>query len=149
MTDDFFTHPILNSPYDCPARHWELDARGQPTTRIVDDRRIAEFITPIPKPKKRKSKGDQAELPLGDSRGLSSAEQQYEETAFFIKRAAPPGGPVARVAQPQRLEGHAGDGPAAPTLAGPSVRSRALMRGSRTPRNAGRKSTAHPLSSSR
>ena len=32
----------------------------------------------------RKSKGDQAELPLGDSRGLSSAEQQYEEMAFFI-----------------------------------------------------------------
>ena len=62
MTDDLFTHPILNSPYDCPARHWELDATGQPTTRIVDDRRIAEFIIPIPKPKKRKSKGDPLEL---------------------------------------------------------------------------------------
>ena len=57
MTDDFFTHPILNSPYDCPTRHWELDATGQPTTWIVDDRRIAEFITPIPKSKNEEIEG--------------------------------------------------------------------------------------------
>jgi hypothetical protein len=24
----FFEHPILNSPYEYPARHWELDAQG-------------------------------------------------------------------------------------------------------------------------
>ena len=22
----FFEHPILNSPYECPSRHWELAA---------------------------------------------------------------------------------------------------------------------------
>jgi len=54
MSNDFFERPILNSPYEPPRRHWELDAQGQPTQRIVDSRRPAEFITPIPKPKKRK-----------------------------------------------------------------------------------------------
>jgi hypothetical protein len=27
----FFDHPILNSPYGYPERHWELDDQGQPT----------------------------------------------------------------------------------------------------------------------
>ncbi len=26
--------PILNSPYDYPGRHWELDEKGQPTQRV-------------------------------------------------------------------------------------------------------------------
>jgi len=30
MTAHFFEKPILNSPYACPARHWELDDDGQP-----------------------------------------------------------------------------------------------------------------------
>ena len=84
MPDDFFTSPILNSPYEYPARHWDLDGSGQPTNQIVGDRRFAEFITPIPKPRKRRSKGEQAALVMGDSKGLSTAEQQYEETAVFI-----------------------------------------------------------------
>ena len=54
MTNPFFDHPILNSPYAYPARHWELDDQGQPTQRIIESRRRAEFITPIPKPRKRK-----------------------------------------------------------------------------------------------
>ena len=56
LSNPFFDHPILNSPYDCPQRHWELDADGQPTQQILATRRRAEFITPIPKPKKRKKK---------------------------------------------------------------------------------------------
>jgi type III restriction enzyme len=53
MPNPFFDHPILNSPYDCPQRHWELDEQGQPTQQIIETRRRAEFITPIPKPKKQ------------------------------------------------------------------------------------------------
>ena len=30
MDNRFFENPILNSPYAYPARHWELDADGQP-----------------------------------------------------------------------------------------------------------------------
>src|SRR5438876_231801 len=54
MENAFFEHPILNSPYESPARHWELDKQGQPTQRILDSRRPAQFITPIPRPRKRK-----------------------------------------------------------------------------------------------
>ena len=72
MTDLFYAKPILNSPYDFPARHWELDAGGQPTQKIIDQRRGAQFISPIPKPKKR-----QATLALDEGLGLSSEKQQY------------------------------------------------------------------------
>ncbi|MYF19381.1 MAG: restriction endonuclease, partial [Synechococcus sp. SB0677_bin_5] len=51
----FHTQPILNSPYEIPRRHWELDEEGQPTGRIRQSRRRFTFITPIPKPKKRKA----------------------------------------------------------------------------------------------
>ena len=81
MSNAFFEHPILNSPYAYPQRHWELDEQGQPTQRIVDSRRRAEFITPIPKPKKRKSAGLQASLIFDEGVGLSSEAQQYDHTA--------------------------------------------------------------------
>ena len=61
-SNPFFDHPILNSPYERPTRHWELDAAGQPTQQVIESRRRAEFITPIPKPKKRK-KNKQPNLP--------------------------------------------------------------------------------------
>jgi len=78
----FFSHPVLNSPYEFPAQHWELDAAGQPTQRVLPARRKAEFITPIPKPKKRKG-GDQSDLVFDEGEGLSTAEQQYEHTAII------------------------------------------------------------------
>ena len=43
MIDQFFERPILNSPYEYPSRHWELDQNGQPTSNIIDKRRPAEF----------------------------------------------------------------------------------------------------------
>ena len=55
MDNRFFEQPVLNSPYQCPAQHWELDDDGQPTQRIIESRRGAEFITPIPKPRKAES----------------------------------------------------------------------------------------------
>jgi hypothetical protein len=36
MDNRFFSHPILNSPYEYPSRHWELDKDGQPTQQIID-----------------------------------------------------------------------------------------------------------------
>ena len=84
MANAFFEHPILNSPYDYPARHWQLDADGQPTQQIIEQRRRAEFITPIPKPKKRKKASDnQQELVLDEGKGLSTAEQQYDPTSVI------------------------------------------------------------------
>jgi type III restriction enzyme len=79
----FFDHPILNSPYGYPARHWELDDQGQPTQNIVEHRRPAEFITPIPKPKKRKGAAQQSPLVFNEGLGLSTEKQQYDHTAII------------------------------------------------------------------
>jgi type III restriction enzyme len=83
VTDTFFERPILNSPYEYPARHWELDESGQPTQRIIENRRRAEFITPIPKPKKQKGRAKQDELVFDEGKGLSTQEQQYAHTAII------------------------------------------------------------------
>lgn len=81
MDNLFFSHPILNSPYEYPSRHWELDKDGQPTQQIIERRRSAEFITPIPKPKKQKrSAATQMSLVLDEGKGLSTSKQQYDPT---------------------------------------------------------------------
>ena len=54
MSQQFFEKPILNSPYQYPSRHWELDDSGQPVKQ-VDRRRYASYITPVPKAKRQKS----------------------------------------------------------------------------------------------
>ena len=87
MTERFFDRPILNAPYEYPARHWELDESGQPTNGIVDRRRRVSFVTPIPKPRKRKA--TQRELELDEeARAVSTKEQQYAlaETINGLRR---------------------------------------------------------------
>ena len=83
MSNPFFDHPILNSPYECPLRHWELDETGQPTQKLLETRRRAQFITPIPKPKKRKSAATQKGFVFDDGLGLSTKEQQYDPTSII------------------------------------------------------------------
>ncbi|MGH8557741.1 MAG: DEAD/DEAH box helicase family protein [Methylococcales bacterium] len=83
MENAFFEKPILNSPYEYPDRHWELDQNGQPTQKIIATRRRAEFITPIPKPKKRKGSPRQQSLFTQDDSGLSNASQQYDPTPII------------------------------------------------------------------
>ena len=83
MSNPFFDHPILNSPYECPRRHWELDPSGQPTQRVLEKRRRAEFITPIPKPKKHKTPAQQEEIVFDEGKGLSTKKQQYDPTSII------------------------------------------------------------------
>ena len=82
MSEAFFERPILNSPYVYPDRHWELDESGQPTNRISEKRRPAEFITPIPKPKRRGA-ASQQDIVFDEGKGLSTAEQQYDITSII------------------------------------------------------------------
>jgi len=82
MTNRFFDGPILNSPYECPTQHWELDDTGQPTQQIIEGRRRASFITPIPKPRKRKG-SKQKELVFDEGKGLSTEAQQYDITSII------------------------------------------------------------------
>ncbi len=82
MTDSFFDRPILNSPYKYPARHWEIDDNGQPTDRILPHRRRVSFVTPIPKPKKRRR--SQSELVFDEAaRKLATGDQQYDLTEII------------------------------------------------------------------
>ena len=54
--DLFHQQPILNSPYEYPGRHWELDDGNRPTNRIVDHRRPSSYISPIPRPRRHEGR---------------------------------------------------------------------------------------------
>jgi type III restriction enzyme len=82
MAASFFEHPILNSPYEAPSRHHALDADGQPLDLDpVEGRRESRFITPVPKPRKRRR--EQRSFTFEDEKGLSSEEQQYNPTPII------------------------------------------------------------------
>ena len=78
MPYDFFAQPILNSPYEYPARHWELIDR-RPTNRVIETRRPAEFMTPIP-PTRRQTSAQQRAL---DLTGLDTDQQRYATSQFI------------------------------------------------------------------
>ncbi len=80
MDNPFFERPILNSPYAYPSRHWELDAQGQPTQRIIESRRQVTFLTPIPKPRQRGGAEGQQPIVFNEGAGLSTEKQQYDPT---------------------------------------------------------------------
>ena len=82
-TAAFFEQPILNSPYEYPSRHWELDPSGQPTNRILPERRKVAFITPIPKPKRQKGVRQETILFDAAAQALGTGAQQYDLTAFI------------------------------------------------------------------
>jgi len=79
MSQQFFESPILNSPYNIPNQYWELDKTGQPTNQIINSRRSADFISPIPKPKKRKA----VQLELFADKNISTDSQQYQMSLFI------------------------------------------------------------------
>lgn len=85
MTAQFFNQPILNSPYAYPGRHWELDPDGQPTNNILEARRKSAFITPVPKPRKRRRTDarKQSELVFADEEGISTPQQQYDPNTII------------------------------------------------------------------
>lgn len=86
MNNRFFEKPILNSPYEYPKQHWELDGQGQPTQRIIEKRREAKFITPIPKPKKQRGAvAQQLNIVFNEGKGLSTQEQRYDPTSIINK----------------------------------------------------------------
>ncbi len=84
MSEQFFERPIINSPYEQPQQHWELDDEGQPTNQLLPVRRPADFITPVPKPKKRKRNNDaqQASM-LFDGDFIDQAGQKYNPSEFI------------------------------------------------------------------
>jgi type III restriction enzyme len=83
MDNRFFEQPIRNSPYEYPTEYWELDDQGQPTQQLIEGRRPAEFITPIPKPRKHKAPAEQHRMIFDEGRGLSTEAQEYDPTPII------------------------------------------------------------------
>ncbi|APG62015.1 restriction endonuclease [Sphingorhabdus lutea] len=87
MNNSFFEEPILNSPYMEPSRHHALDDEGQPTDQPpIAGRRPSALLSPVPKPKKRRShqSGDeQQNLKLYADDGISSEDQEYNPTPII------------------------------------------------------------------
>ena len=80
--DAFYAQPILNSPYEYPGRHWELDESNRPTNRIVDTRRPSAYVSPIPKPRKRQAQ--QLTLVADETaKAVAADDQQYDLTRFI------------------------------------------------------------------
>lgn len=84
MSEDFYLHPILNSPYEYPARHWQLDSTGQPTQNIVESRRKAEFVSPIPRFAPRAG-----EIRSGSADGIACwfIDTDCNGESFFVRHA--------------------------------------------------------------
>jgi type III restriction enzyme len=59
----FIQDPIINSPFDRPQRHYELDGDGQPTGKKLPDRRESIYVVPVPAARRR---GLQHEMALGE-----------------------------------------------------------------------------------
>ena len=82
MGNKFFEEPILNNPYSYPARHWELDEKGQPTHEIIETRRRAEFVTPVPAPRRRRGTEGQQEVEFADETGVGTDTQKYDQISI-------------------------------------------------------------------
>ena len=105
-------------PYENPKQYWELDKDGQPTYRILDGRRTAEFITPIPKPKRRREPARQARLEFDNGSGLSDGDQQYDVSASVNEIRRQVDG-WRRLPSPESWGRHPRDSAPAPALAQP------------------------------
>ncbi|MGD7653137.1 MAG: BPTD_3080 family restriction endonuclease [Verrucomicrobiales bacterium] len=85
MSNAFFEKPILNSPYFYPRFHWELDEDGQPTEKTIPERRKCSYVTPVPKPKKRKGKkkDDLPDMFAETVEGIAIDGQVYDQTSII------------------------------------------------------------------
>ncbi|MCZ4090624.1 BPTD_3080 family restriction endonuclease [Sinorhizobium psoraleae] len=63
----FVDNPIITSPFDTPACHYELDDHGQPTGKVLLGRRESVQVVPVPAARRRGP--TQAELALFDQNG--------------------------------------------------------------------------------
>lgn len=78
------SNPILNSPYEPPASHFELGDQG-PTGKVLEGRRPSESFIPVPVSAKGKRARDQAVTLDFDVTG----ERREQNTLINDKRALP------------------------------------------------------------
>jgi len=85
MSNPFFDHPILNSPYERPQRHWELDEAGQPIQKIIEQGAAPNLSRRSPS---RRSARPPASFVFEEGNGLSTKEQQYDPTSMKLNSMA-------------------------------------------------------------
>lgn len=81
QTSAFFTNPILNSPYEPPDRHWQLDEDRRPTGTITDGRRPPSYIAPVPKPRKQRGPQTGPNLGVGDA----TTDEQWDPVPIIAE----------------------------------------------------------------
>ena len=116
MSDPFFDHPILNSPYEYPSRHWELDEYGQPTQKIIERRRSASSSRRSRSRRSERQPTAQTGFVFDEGKGLSTKEQQYDPTSI-INEVRGHVDAWRELAESQPVAGHARDRSTAPALA--------------------------------
>ena len=52
MPQVIITNPVINSPFDEPARHFYFDEDGI-TDKVIESRRLSSYFVPVPRPKKK------------------------------------------------------------------------------------------------
>lgn len=78
MSKPFYEQPVLNSPYHIPSRHHALGDGGQPLDHPpIDGRRRCGYVAPVPKAKKQKKGGGDAQASLNLGAQQDAAGQDY------------------------------------------------------------------------
>lgn len=75
---DFSVNPILNSPYEYPGRHWDMDEHNQPTAKINEFRRPSSLKSPIAAAVRRRGNVSQGDLFAESEDGV-----EYETNEFI------------------------------------------------------------------
>jgi hypothetical protein len=87
----FVDNPIITSPFDAPAFHYELDNEGQPTGAKRKDRRESIQIVPVPAARRRGARGPELDLfgPDGSKITPSALCHWRERWGFLELKDAP------------------------------------------------------------
>lgn len=71
-------NPIINGPFEPPARHFRFDEDGI-TSEVVESRRKSAYFMPIARPKK---KGAQKNLETARAEGRAVPEPRYRPAIY-------------------------------------------------------------------
>ena len=74
---NFNTNPILNSPYEYPERHWEMDSDNLPTSKVLEYRRPSSLKSPIAVAKRKSSSLQQGNLFAETEDGIDYATNDF------------------------------------------------------------------------
>ncbi|MDL5157471.1 BPTD_3080 family restriction endonuclease [Actinomycetospora termitidis] len=87
MARQAIENPILNRPYEQPARHWRFDDRGVILPEIEEGRRPSESWIPIPPPtKKKRSTAVQQEFDLAHTSERRLRNEQVDHIRTAVDR---------------------------------------------------------------